>query len=55
MFDVLYKLSIKFLIWYLKREHMNNEELVIRNDGWTVYTRNKEREKKVKEILGLID
>ena len=54
MFDVLYKLSIKFLIWDLKRLKINDLEIVIRNDGWSVYRRNKEREKRVKETLDLI-
>ena len=51
MLDVLYKLSIKFLIWGLKRLQITDSEIVIRNDGWSVYRRDKEREKGVKNIL----
>lgn len=40
MFNLLYKLSIKFLIWDLKRLGIDNLEIVIRNDGKTVYKRN---------------
>ena len=54
MLDVLYKLSIKFLIWDLKRLKIDNIELVIRNDGCTMYRRDKEKEKSVQETLDLI-
>ena len=54
MLDVIYKLSIKFLIWDLKRLHIDNTELVIRNDGSTTYRRDKKREKSVQETLDLI-
>lgn len=54
MLDVLYKLSIKFLIWDLKRLQITDSEIVIRNDGWSVYRRDKEREKSVQEILDSI-
>jgi hypothetical protein len=54
MFNLLYKLSIKFLIWDLKRLGIDNLEIVIRNDGKTVYKRNKEKENSIKRTLDLI-
>ena len=54
MLDVLYKLSIRFVIWDLKRLKISESEIVIRNDGWSVYKRDKEREKSVQETLDLI-
>lgn len=54
MFALLYKLSIKFLIWDLKRMNITDFEIVIRNDGKTVYRRNKKRENSIAETLNLI-
>ena len=54
MFKILYKLSIKFLKWDLNRMEIDNLELVIRNDGSTVYKRNKEDENNIKRTLDLI-
>ncbi|MBY6804337.1 hypothetical protein HYH33_06845 [Clostridium botulinum] len=54
MFGLMYKLSVKFLIWDLKRLGINDLEIVIRSDGKTVYKRNKEREKSIKRTLDLI-
>lgn len=48
------KLIIKFIQWELRRNKLNNIELVIRDDGYTYYKRNKKREESVKETLKLI-
>ena len=54
MFDILYKLSIRFIVWDLKRLKISESEIVIRDNGWSVYRRDKEREKSVQETLDLI-
>lgn len=54
MLKLLYKLSIKFLKWDLKRMGAYNIELVIRCDGTTFYKRNREKEKSIKRTLDLI-
>ena len=54
MFKLLYKLSIKFLKWDLKRMGIHNIELVIRCDGTTFYKRDREKEKSLKRTLDLI-
>lgn len=48
------RLVIKYLVWLFKIQKIDNIELVIRNDGYTYYKRNKEREKSVKEVLSQI-
>lgn len=54
MFNLMYKLSIKFLIWDLKRLGIDDLEIVIRNDGKTMYKRNKERENSLKKTISKI-
>lgn len=49
------RLVIKYLVWLFKIQKINNIELVIRNDRYTYYKRNKEREESVKEVLSQID
>ena len=51
---MLEKIAIKFISWNLKRKGINNLEVVIRSDGSTLYKRNKEREKSVKETISKI-
>lgn len=51
---MLEKLAIKFISWNLKRKGINNLEVVIRNDGNTLYKRNKEKEKSVQETISKI-
>lgn len=51
---MLEKIAIKFISWNLKRKGINNLEVVIRSDGNTLYKRNKEREKSVKETISKI-
>lgn len=45
------QLAIRYLRWYLKRNRINTLELVIRDDGYTFYKRNLEKEKSVQETL----
>lgn len=51
---MLEKLAIKFISWNLRKKGINNLEVVIRNDGDTLYKRNKEREKNIKETISKI-
>lgn len=48
------KIAIKFLSWNLRRKNINNIEIVIRSDGYTVYKRNKAKEGVVKKVLSKI-
>lgn len=48
------KILIKFLQWNLKRNKLSNIELVIRDNGYTYYKRNKNKEESIKETLKLI-
>jgi len=54
MFHLLHKLAIKFLVYDLKRQKIDNLEIVIRSDGKTTYKRNKEKEDSIKKILNKI-
>lgn len=48
------RLAIKFISWNLRRKGINNLEIVIRSDGDSLYKRNKEREKSIKDTLSKI-
>nr|DAY98714.1 MAG TPA: hypothetical protein [Caudoviricetes sp.] len=51
---MLEKLAIKFISWNLRQKGINNLEVVIRSDGVVLYTRNKEREESIKEVISKI-
>ncbi|MGU8836070.1 hypothetical protein ACV3UL_17495 [Clostridium perfringens] len=51
---MLQKLAIKFISWNLRRQKIDNLEIVIRCDGHTTYKRNKEREKSIRETISKI-
>lgn len=51
---MLEKIAIKFISWNLRRRGIHNLEVVIRSDGDTVYKRNKEKEKIIKETISKI-
>ena len=52
-YDLLNKIAIAYLSFYLKRK-MNNIEIIIRSDGNTIGKRNKEKELRVKDTLSKI-
>ena len=49
-----FNLAIKFISWKLKLKGIDNIEIVIRDDGHTVYKRNKKKEESIKNILAKI-
>lgn len=51
---MLEKLAKWYLSKYLRKHKYNNLEIVIRDDGWTIYRRNKEKEESIQKLISKI-
>ena len=51
---MLEKLAKWYLSGYLRKHKYSNLEIVVRDDGWTIYRRNKEREESIKKTISRI-